>query len=439
MATTTTTSLNTSNLRTSSRQTRTNPTRTSRTVGSSLRQNSLISNPATAVVNEPHGFYPAITHFTDAITALPREYRRHTSLLKEVDAKAWAPEENLQTLLKACIAAQPAHETFTAPQPTDDASSSIADAQTQRSAANSVISLPIENASQVSATSLDPATLKHRRLFYDLRVTLTEMMVTMDEKNHVVNNANEDLSRHMRRIEAIFPHIASEVSEEARLGSMTHWAYTDRVPAKAPGHSSRREAAASLATMHETDIATRSESRREAVAARKQRQTHVDSDFDDQRHASKRATTNGKNRRVGEIAAEEKGLGIFNAGPAPRRKKPEKPAVPTPEAVVSKSNAGGVTMSRENSQQDGATKKRKAATSGINPVARKKYVYSHKGVAPTDDLFLKAHNKRFSRKLSGPAVISHSWYVWQRHTSSQPSASRCPTTVVQSASELDAK
>lgn len=55
----------------------------------------------------PHGFYPALTHFTDAITALPREFRRHSSLLKEVDAKAWALEENLLQLLKYSSESQP--------------------------------------------------------------------------------------------------------------------------------------------------------------------------------------------------------------------------------------------------------------------------------------------------------------------------------------------
>jgi hypothetical protein len=56
----------------------------------------------------PHGFYPALTHFTDAITALPREFRRHNSLLKEVDAKAWALEENLLQLLMASSESQSA-------------------------------------------------------------------------------------------------------------------------------------------------------------------------------------------------------------------------------------------------------------------------------------------------------------------------------------------
>jgi hypothetical protein len=55
----------------------------------------------------PHGFYPALTHFTDAITALPREFRRHNSLLKEVDAKAWALEDNLLQLLKVSSESQP--------------------------------------------------------------------------------------------------------------------------------------------------------------------------------------------------------------------------------------------------------------------------------------------------------------------------------------------
>ena len=88
-------------VRQSARQTRTNPSRTSKTLGRSsfaYGHGSMSDAPPTPTV--PHGFYPALTHFTDAITALPREFRRHNSLLKEVDAKAWALEENLLQLLK---------------------------------------------------------------------------------------------------------------------------------------------------------------------------------------------------------------------------------------------------------------------------------------------------------------------------------------------------
>lgn len=94
--------------RQSARQTRTNPSRTSKTVGRSsfaFGRGSIAEIPATSSV--PHGFYPALTHFTDTITALPREFRRHNSLLKEVDAKAWALEENLLQLLKYSSESQP--------------------------------------------------------------------------------------------------------------------------------------------------------------------------------------------------------------------------------------------------------------------------------------------------------------------------------------------
>jgi hypothetical protein len=54
-----------------------------------------------------HGLYPALAHFTDAITALPREFCRHNSLLKEVDAKAWVLEQNLLRLLRHYSESQP--------------------------------------------------------------------------------------------------------------------------------------------------------------------------------------------------------------------------------------------------------------------------------------------------------------------------------------------
>lgn len=94
--------------RQSTRQTRTNPSRTSKTLGRSsfaYGHGSMADNQSATPV--AHGFYPALTHFTDAITALPREFRRHNSLLKEVDAKAWALEDNLLQLLRSASESQP--------------------------------------------------------------------------------------------------------------------------------------------------------------------------------------------------------------------------------------------------------------------------------------------------------------------------------------------
>ena len=100
-----------------SRQTRTNPSRTSRTLGRSSfafghSTNSLLGGGGGGTTSSPgasgpHGFYPALTHFTDSIAALPREFRRHNSLLKEVDAKAWALEENLLQWLQVALHVEP--------------------------------------------------------------------------------------------------------------------------------------------------------------------------------------------------------------------------------------------------------------------------------------------------------------------------------------------
>lgn len=93
------------------RSTRTNPSRASRTLGRSSF--ALGHGSSTAVAGDdaastvPHGFYPALTHFTDAVAALPREFRRHNSLLKEVDAKAWALEDQLLRLLVCANESEP--------------------------------------------------------------------------------------------------------------------------------------------------------------------------------------------------------------------------------------------------------------------------------------------------------------------------------------------
>lgn len=91
----------------SRRQTRTNPSRTSKSQGRSSFAYGHGSHQETESPPVAHGIYPALTHFTDAVTALPREFRRHNSLLKEVDAKAWALEENLLGLLKASSESMP--------------------------------------------------------------------------------------------------------------------------------------------------------------------------------------------------------------------------------------------------------------------------------------------------------------------------------------------
>lgn len=391
--------LGTSNLRGSSRQTRTNPTRTSKTQGSSLRQNSLVPLPSLQEGPEPHGFYPAIQHFTDAITALPREYRRHTSLLKEVDAKAWQPEENIQILLEQCLSDQP----LLPPPPAlihsaAGSTANLTDEAIHLSASNSVTGAIPDAASQISNVS--STALQRRQLFGALRHNLVQIMVTMDEKNHVINNANEELSRHVRRLDNVWPHIADEISEEARLGSLKHWAYTDINPTKRATAANTRREAAAMALAHDNEAAQRSESRREAVAAktkqRMDRTAQLETGLGEGR-TSKKKTLIREELRGNDSASEVAGLGIL----AGKGKKTAKAGGAAMEKSLSAA-IGGRTMSREPSQQD--NKKRKAPTGG-SAVARKRYNPHHRP-ASASNLFSRVNAAADSPKLASSPLAS---------------------------------
>lgn len=56
--------------------------------------------------NSAPGFLPALTHFTGAVDAFPKEIIKHFSMFKEVEAKLHDPEHMLKELLDD-IAQQP--------------------------------------------------------------------------------------------------------------------------------------------------------------------------------------------------------------------------------------------------------------------------------------------------------------------------------------------
>ncbi|KAJ5089435.1 Zinc finger PHD-finger [Penicillium argentinense] len=335
-----------SGVRQSARQTRTNPSRTSKTAGRSsfgFGRGSVAESPVTPPV--PHGFYPALTHFTDAITALPHEFRRHNSLLKEVDAKAWALEENLLQLLKDASESQPVPHP---PVPTP-----IVGGVAREEFLPKDLSQPPET----------PESLNRRILFDRVRQNLSDLMMTADEKNHVISNANEELDRQISRLDTVFPYIAGEISEEARLGSLTHWAYSNKNTAKAATNERPRREAVSqrqdLAyALHEAEAASRSEARREAVQARKQqRRAAVDADYEEARGARK--TNTGKSR--GDNATADQ---------ANKRRRVERPTAVDMGAPMERSASG--TGSQRVSSKDGAEKKRSRAPNANAAVARKK-------------------------------------------------------------------
>ncbi|KAJ5168225.1 Zinc finger PHD-finger [Penicillium canariense] len=332
-------------LRQSARQTRTNPSRTSKTIGRSsfgFGRGLIAETPATTPV--PHGFYPALTHFTDAITALPREFRRHNSLLKEVDAKAWALEENLLQLLQISSQSQPVpHPSHPAP---------IVGGLVREDY------LPKE----LSQSPESPESKNRRLLFDRVRQSLGDLMMTADEKNHVISNANEELDRQIVRLDTVFPYIAGEISDEARLGSLTHWAYSNKSVAKAATNERpRREAVGQRQdlthVLHEAEAASRSEARREAVRARARR-PNADADYEEAR--APRKTNAGKSR--GDNATGD------NA--APKRRKVERPAAMDVGAPMERSASGAGGQRAAN--KDGAEKKRSRAPNPNAVAARKK-------------------------------------------------------------------
>ncbi|KAL3479137.1 hypothetical protein BJX99DRAFT_223162 [Aspergillus californicus] len=342
--------------RQSARQTRTNPSRTSRTIGRSsfAYGHSLMPDASSSPV--PHGFYPALTHFTDAISALPREFRRHNSLLKEVDAKAWALEENLLQVLEASSESQPLPD----PSP--------------------VIAGVARDDLMPTDPPLNPelSESRNRRLLFDrIRHTLSDLMMTADEKNHVISNANDELDRQIMRLDSIYPFIAGEISEEARLGSLTHWAYSDRSTSKpTPTERPRREVASNKDLVHalqEAEAASRSEARREAVLARRQRRAHVDSDMDDARAAGNRKAQSSKNR----VTGGDRSLGqnqTATAGPSAqtKRRKVERPAPVEAGAGMERSASGAGTSARAAPKDAAEAIKKRPRAPNANATSRKR-------------------------------------------------------------------
>ncbi len=275
-----------------------------------------------------HGFFPAVTHFTDCITALPKEVVRHFTLLKEVDAKAYGPEDALKELTDLAI------RPFSVKRK-DCHSESMLDAANQ-APENSLkhprdgnpndgpVQTNLVNSTQDAGAPEDSqANLARRQLFLNLRYVLNEMLMTLDEKNHVISTANEALQKQLARADACFPYIDNEISEEARLGSLSHWAYIEKTNGRTNGTTNERprrdlttanSVAATLAAMNDEGTATRSESRRETLLARKQRnQTTGDSTMPD--------VAPGRHRDVSTNQSVAGGAGAKKGGASARPRK----------------------------------------------------------------------------------------------------------------------
>lgn len=328
------------------RQTRINPPRTS----SLNRNNSLASEP---VPQQPIDIFPGVTHFADAITALPKELVRHFTLLKEVDAKIFTPEAALFQFVDEALK-------ITSPEDTqwfNDASSSAAAVSTPASTENNRAGSGLNgnnpsapSGSEAGSTPYDPNNLPRRHLLRQAAFKMQEMLVSLEEKNHVITTANEALAKQVSRIEEIWPHLESEFSEEAKWGSDTHWAYVENRASKAAQaqtERSRRDGAAALSAAAQQlaeEAAARTSDRKQALAAKKNSKAQAqaqaaEAESDGKPHESgKKGPGTGKSRKQTADPATV-GLGISNpptsnGTPAPKRRtKGTAPAAPADRAM----------------------------------------------------------------------------------------------------------
>ena len=354
------------------RQTRTKRPRN--TNSSSLHAGAGSDSVANAsAVDRPIDIFPAITHFADAITALPKDVVRHFILLKEVDAKVFAPEEQLFKLVAAAT-----EVSGQLPQPTRAEAGSGAHAsasQDPSGPATSAIARP-----DASSIVYDPSNIPRRQLFRQTALKIQELLVSLEEKNHVISTANEALQRQLARIEDVWPHLGNEFSEEAKWGSTTHWAYPEnRVGRSSLAERTRRDGAAAISAAAQVlvdEAAARSDARKQAVQAKKNMRNnnnnhnHLESDFDDHENKSNKKTLAGKGRKTAEGGST--GLGIsnpsLNGNPPTKRRKVEKPVATSGGAAMERTPSAAlstiplkakISSPRETPVPDGA-KKRKA-------------------------------------------------------------------------------
>ncbi|CAO2655845.1 Nn.00g046480.m01.CDS01 [Neocucurbitaria sp. VM-36] len=291
-----------------------------RTFAGRLAASGLEQTPEAS--NSAPGFLPALTHFTGAVDAFPKEIIKNFSMFKEVEAKLHDPEQMMKELLDE-IAQQPV---------TTKAQLPIAE-QNAAGTDNSNSAFP-QNPDNVSSEEL--AVIQKRQLFYRLRMLIANMLPTLDEKLVVLQGAKTTKDRCLTRMHHSFSQLDGEVSEEARYGSLSHWAYADKEEKKKGGPSHERQRrevasannlAAAAQHVHDVDsIAAKSEARREAMLANKRsRHQQVDSDFDD-RPAKKPQKRKAMPAEGAALDHRNVGLGITSngAGPHGKRKKTEK-------------------------------------------------------------------------------------------------------------------
>ncbi|KFH48633.1 Transcriptional regulatory protein-like protein [Hapsidospora chrysogenum ATCC 11550] len=410
------------------RQTRTNPPRSS-------------ANPARPAAgrqeppgDQPIDIFPAITFFADTLTALPKELVRQFTLLREVDAKICAPEEQLFELVGAALETTSAEKrssngTASANSNAPTLAPMSAPINSNAAALSNNGDLPPMSTADTAIAGLthDQLILRRRQLFRQISFKIQEILVALEEKNHVIGAANEHLQHQMTRIEDVWPYLENEFSDEAKWGSTTHWAYPENRTGK-PTHAerARRDGAATISAAAQAiadEAAARSDARKQALQAKKNNRNnnHQESDFDDPDHRGNKGE-GGKKSGQSKVrkTTENSGVGLgisttANGNPPQKKRK-----------VENATNGGGQRERATSSALGSNTSKAKALgaseTSGAEGAKKRKALPSGSGQAK------KSRNAMSPSVASSPVIPPLPEPKGQARASPAPSSTPRPTT-----------
>jgi len=365
------------------RQARANPSR--RSTLSTASRNPQRNGASTASQQQQsvnQRFYPALASFTDSIDALPAEIIRNFTLLREVDAKACHPEEQLRRYI-AAVKALPPPADPNEPDPALEFLRRQEDLKRQREEAlmNNVNPPPetdIENSGEI--VEQYPET--RRSKLQQIRMVLQDLLPMLDEKIHVITGTAETLNKHNLRVDQAYAYVQSEIPEIYRNGNPEHWGYKPNPPKGASARAAAAQLQAALAAaasqaaqeearvehaMSNIRVDSRREARRQAAQA-----GHDDEDGLHPIPSSKRPhggsrVKNSKDvdtatQRVSEMALGTMAGAVAASTQSAKRRKPNASTVTEKGMPEKASNARGTTSPRSGTPTTGKRTAKGAST-----------------------------------------------------------------------------
>ncbi|KAI5788859.1 hypothetical protein DFH27DRAFT_212846 [Peziza echinospora] len=342
-----------------------------RSIASTASKNTPRNGGANTVSQQPtinQKFYPALASFTDSIDALPVEIIRNFTLLREVDAKACHPEEQLRRYIAALKTLPPPAD----PNEYDPALEFLRRQEELKRRRDEALmngeNPPPEMDLENSGETVEQYPETRRSRLQQIRMVLQDLLPMLDEKIHVITGTAETLNKHNLRVDQAYSYVQHEIPDVFRGGDPDHWGCKPNLPkgasARAAAERADRAQAAALQAANQAaaeearlELATnsRAEGRREAALRRQAAQAASHDDEESQQPpnvSTKRPHGNTRVRKEVDSAAHrvsELAIGSANVTPtgqSAKRRKPNASATGEKATQEKSSNVRGTTSPR---------------------------------------------------------------------------------------------